>query len=139
MNIVNKKPFPLVENLDDKANRLIESYTRSSNQRQFLNENGDTTENQIIFNFLGLNETVQNEDTRFTFDNGMYIPGLGAKLSGRLSLNAIFEASKNSDEFVDIVSKSICESKLLFNTTDNDKKVLRESYEKFKTNNSLNS
>lgn len=140
MNIVNnnKNANRLVENLNEKANKLVESYKRSTNQRQFLAENGDTVENQIIYNFLGLNECALNEDKRFTFENGMYIPGLNTGLGGRLSLKGMFEASKNEDEFVANVMEQICEQKLMFHPTEADEKALHEAYKNY-TKESLNS
>lgn len=129
MNIIRNTPNRLVENLDDKANRLVESYKRSVNQRQFLAENGDTLENKIIYNFLGLNECAMNEDKRFTFENGMYIPGINSGLTGRLSLKGMYESSKNEDEFVAMVADQICEQKLMFTPTEADIKALHESYQ----------
>lgn len=130
MNIINNKnnPQSLNESFGDKINRLYESYSKSTSINQFLNENGNTEENQILYHFMSLNES-QDANNRFTFENGMYIPGLGTKATGRLSLNNIMEESKTSEEFISNVSKLICEEKLMFTPSENDIKNLKESYD----------
>lgn len=134
MNIKNKRTL-IVENMDEKAKLLLESYTRAKSEVDFLNENGNTIENQIIYNFIGLNESVNNEDQRFMFENGMYVPGLESKVSGRLTLKNIAESAKTEKEFINNVSKLICEDKLMFEPTQVDKQNLSESYKRFKQQN----
>lgn len=139
MNIKTNTPSaPMNESYEQKAGRLLESYSRSKDMKSFLNENGDTEENRIMFQFIGLNEMVADENKRFTFENGMYIPGINPKMTGRLSLYSIAESSNTADEFVDSVSKMICEDKLMFTPTSNDVAALREAYKAYKLN-SLNS
>lgn len=139
MNIkTSTSSSPMNESYDQKAARLLESYSRSKDMKTFLSENGDTDENRIMFQFIGLNEMVSDENKRFTFENGMYIPGINPKMTGRLSLYSIAESSKNVDEFVNSVSKQICEDKLMFVPTDKDVVALREAYKAYKLN-SLNS
>lgn len=139
MNIkTNKNNGILLENLDEKANRLIESYNRSRSKAQFLRENGNTIENQILYNFMGLNESVSNSSLQFHFENGMYIPSIDSKVTGRLSLPTIFENSKNENEFVENVSHMICEDKLMFTPSENDVNSLKEAYINYKKTTKLN-
>lgn len=128
MNIqVIKDSMPLNENFEIVAEKLYESYMRSSSLREFLNENGDTRDNQMVYWVLNLNESMVNE-SRFTFENGMFIPGISNKISGRLSLSSIAQSSLNEDEFVKTVTEEICESRLFFTPTELDIQNLRESY-----------
>lgn len=121
----------LNESLEKRVNRLVESYNKSDSLQQFLMENGNNEENEILYHFMALNES-QDENNRFTFENEMYIPGLGSKATGRLSLNNIANESKNIKEFVNNVSKMICEEKLMFEPTNNDLLNLTESFIEYK-------
>lgn len=131
MNIQQKKYTNLFESIDETANKLFESYKRTSNEREFLNENGDTVENRIIFAFMGLNEAVLSENGKFTFENGIYIPAPNKKLTGRLSLTSIAESAKDEDDFVERVAHDICESKLMFWPTESDVQNLKECYNNY--------
>lgn len=134
MNIKNTSSAPLNESYEQKAGRLLESYSRSKDMKSFLSENGDTEENRIMFQFIGLNEMAADESKRFTFENDMYIPGINPKMTGRLSLFSIAESSKTPDEFADKVSKMICEDRLMFTPTAKDVGALREAFKAYKLN-----
>lgn len=140
MNIVrNAQPQSLFESESQQANRLYESYQRARTKRDFLAENGASEENEMLFAFIGLNEAIKDDTKRFTFENGMYIPGINPKVTGRLSLYNIAESCKSSSEFVTKVSDMICESRLGFTPTTQDKKALTEAYNTWKSMSNLNS
>ena len=139
MNIVRNAQHPLNESESQKVNRLYESYQRTRSKIEFLVENGASEENEMIYAFIGLNEAVKDTSKRFTFENGMYIPGINPKVRGRLSLYNIAESCKSSSEFVIKVSDMICESRLGFTPTEVDKKSLTEAYNTWKLMSNLNS
>lgn len=138
MNIVRNAQTPLFESESQQVNRLYESYQRSKSKRDFLAENGASEENEMIYAFIGLNEAVKNDTKRFTFENGMFIPGINPKVTGRLSLYSIAESCNTSSEFVTKVSDMICESRLGFTPTTQDKKSLTEAYNTWKSMSNLN-
>lgn len=139
MNIKTPNQAPaLNESIDQKASRLLESYKRTKNEKAFLNENGDTDENRIMYHFIGLNEMAADPNKRFTFENGMYIPGINPKMTGRLSMFSIAESAKDAEDFAAAVSKIICEEKLMFTPSNSDIAALKEAYKSYKLN-SLNS
>lgn len=132
MNIeVIKSETGLNESLVQTAEKLYESYMRSSNLQEFLNENGNTRDNQMVYWVLNLNETMTS-NSRFTFENGMFIPGISGKTDGRLSLSSIAESCKTDTEFAQTVSEEICESKLFFTPTERDVENLKEAYNQSK-------
>lgn len=131
MNIHKSIKQKLFESHEDETNRLVESYQRSKGINQFLAENGNTEENIILYNFMSLNES-QNEANRFTFENGMFIPGLGSKAKGRLTLNNIAESAFSTDDYIEKVSSIICEDKLMFKPTETDLLNLKENYNEVK-------
>ena len=135
MNIIRSQQndVQLNETQEQKVNRLYESYKRSSSKKDFLCENGRSEENELIWAFIGLNESVKDTTKRFTFENGMYIPGISPKVSGRLSLYSIAESASSAQEFVDTVSQEICESKLGFTPTERDRQLLESAYNTFKS------
>ena len=133
MNIFRNTQQPLNESSEQVANRLYESYKRSQSKKDFLAENGVSETNEMLFAFIGLNESVKDESKRFTFENGMYIPAINPKVTGRLSLYSIAESSKDSYEFIKNVSEMICESKLGFVPTAQDKKSLTEAFNVYKS------
>ena len=93
MNIVRNAQTPLFESESQQVNRLYESYQRTRTKRDFLAENGASEENEMIYAFIGLNEAVKDDTKRFTFENGMFIPGINPKVTGRLSLYSIAEST----------------------------------------------
>ena len=123
---------PMNESQQDTVNRLYESYRRSRHCKDFLAENGATDENRMIYAFIGLNEAVGSPERRFTFENGMFIPAINPRVTGRLTLTNMAESATNADEFVKNVSEELCESWLGFIPTASDKKALRESYNAYK-------
>lgn len=132
MNIeVIKSETGLNESLVQTAEKLYESYMRSSNLQEFLNENGNTRDNQMVYWVLNLNETMTS-NSRFTFENGMFIPGISGKTDGRLSLSSIAESCKTDTEFAQVVSEEICESKLFFTPTERDVENLKVAYNQSK-------
>lgn len=129
MNVFkNDNNNSLNESLEKKVDKLFESFKNSGSLNQFLAENGNSEENIILYHFMSLNES-QDENNRFTFENGMYIPGLGSKATGRLTINRIAEYAKSVDDFISSVSSIICEDKLMFKPSETDIKNLTESFE----------
>lgn len=139
MNIVRNTQTPLFESESKQVNRLYESYQRTRSKRDFLAENGASEENEMIYAFIGLNEAVKDNTKRFTFENGMFIPGINPKVTGRLSLYSIAKSCNSSDDFVNKVSDMICESCLGFSPSAQDKKSLTEAYNTWKSMSNLNS
>lgn len=132
IRVLSSEPVShLLENQNLNEDHLVESYLRSRNLEDFLNENGNTQANQIIYWTMSLNESMV-ESQRFEFENGMFIPGISEKVTGRLSLTNICENSKNEDEFVDQVSKEICENRLFFTPTPTDIQNLKEHFNEHK-------
>lgn len=139
MNIYKSTKQNMINESEEQlANRLYESYQRSSSKKDFIAENGASIENDMIYAFIGLNESVKNESKRFVFENGMYIPGINPKVTGRLSLYNIAESSKNADEFVKTVSEELCENWLGFTPTQLDKRCLKEAYNAYSNTKRLN-
>jgi hypothetical protein len=110
-------------------NMLQESYDRSPNLHAFLTENGNTQDNAMYFSERALTEAMTTAGGSFMFENGMKVPSLGSKASGRLSLNAIYEYAPSAMEFSRIVDENIC-ARLGFSMTETDAKHLREHYNK---------
>lgn len=131
MNIITESKKQRSKSMMSRAKSLYESFKRCPSQKEFLLENGNTDENELAYNFMSLNESMSSEK-RFTFENGMYIPGLTGRGNSHLSLDGIYKISESYEEFEKKVEENICESKLMFEMSETDKKNLREHYDSFK-------
>lgn len=131
MNIITENQKQRCSSMMTRAKSLYESFKRCPSQKEFLTENGNTDENELAYNFMALNEAME-ADKRFTFENGMYIPGLTGRGNSKLTLDGIYKITESYEEFEKTVEENICESKLMFEMTDNDKKMLKEHYNSFK-------
>lgn len=130
MNIITEQQHQKTKSMIDRAKSLYESFKRCPSQREFLLENGNTDENEFAWNFMALNESM-SYDNRFTFENGMYIPGLTGNGNSKLSLDGIYKMSESKEQFVETVETNICESKLMFEMTEKDRENLGNLYESF--------
>ena len=110
--------------------QLNESFERSPSMAAFLLENGNSMEMREYFAMRALMESMSDKNSQFTFSNGMAIPALGSKATGRLSLNSIYESTSDSIDFVQHVNETICDA-LGFDMSVSDELKLQENYDKY--------
>lgn len=89
------------ENGNYTQTQINEAYDKSENFNQFQRMFDSVSEEMIIeYHRKSLTDAIENEDQQFTFESGVSIPNLHAKVSGKFTMNYISEASNSAEEFV---------------------------------------
>ncbi|AFF28009.1 gp11 [Sphingomonas phage PAU] len=134
MKIINKTiTVNEVQELSNTLDRLVESFDRCPTVKEFLMENGNSEETANMFAKMALTECVIDKEKTFLFENGMRIPTIGAKMKSLVTLNGLFEAAENEDEFVQLVENNILPKLDIEELSECDEENLREVYKENKS------